>query len=250
MTELAATQPVSSVEARFAEMGMPSYTQAIEQINYLAENMPGQFAVLIGDADGLKDVNDGVSHLAGDQIIIETGEALAEQTAHTGFVSLGRRKTRPMDGNSVIDINGHSAPTANHRKGDEFIIVLPGMKAQTEVDEWVTTMQAKLADRGVKITLSGRPHNPGESVSEILTSADRLLKWDKGLRSVTEKTPQQLEAARQIGEIAAANGLSIRELPKVIGFLPFVDYDIDSVKTGSASSGSHRTEPKDPSVLS
>lgn len=237
MSEITGFPDVDSVETRLAELGLPTYTQAVGQMRYLIDHMPGAFAVLLGDSDGLKDVNDGAGgHLAGDQLIVETGKALASQTTASGFVTLGRQRSRRRN-----NVAGLHYPTANHRKGDEFIVVLPGLRTQTEVDTWIEATQMDLASQGIRLTLSGRVHTPGEGLSALLTSVDRLLKFDKGFRSVDGKTPEQLEAARKIGELAAANGLSLREIPKIIGFLPFIAYEFDSSRTDRASSDPAQT---------
>lgn len=252
MAELAGSGLVDSVETHFAAMGMPTYGQAIEQMRYLAEHMPGAFAVLIGDTDDLKEVNDGAGgHQAGDKLIIETGETLASQTAVSGLVALGRRKSRarrPQE--DVIPILTPLTATTNYRKGDEFIVVLPDVRYQREVDAWAEQVQTALARRGIGMTLSGRVHAPGETISSLLTSVDRLLKFDKGLRSIVGKTPEQLEAARQIGQLALAHGLSLRELPKIIGFLPFLAYEFDNPKKVLVSSDSSQTAPTEPADLS
>jgi PAS domain S-box-containing protein len=82
------------------------------------------FAVLFIDLDRFKVINDGLGHAVGDDLLKKIAARL--QTCSRITDSLSRRNTVISEGDAAG--NGPSAPTVARMGGDEFTLVLDGLK--------------------------------------------------------------------------------------------------------------------------
>jgi diguanylate cyclase (GGDEF)-like protein len=180
-------------ESRHPLTNLPNLLALKEGIRGAVEAMPGNFALLEMDIDGLKEVNDTYGHAEGDQFLQTVGEVIDDILREDDFF------------------------TPAHKSGDEFSVILLNITTQEQVDAVKERIRGNLADYGIETAIGGRVHKIGETAKELSDAADALMYKDK-LRRKKEKynTPEQIAAIRRIGQIAAENGLNIRDLPLLL----------------------------------
>lgn len=142
--------------------GLPNRTLLIDRLQHLIENYqrhPEQFfAVLFLDLDHFKVLNDGLGHLAGDQILIETAQRLADCL-------------REVD--TVVRLGG-----------DEFVILLGEIHTLVDAEDCAERIQHMLASPfiamdqdviiqcSIGIALSSPQY---QDASDILQDADQAM---------------------------------------------------------------------------
>jgi diguanylate cyclase (GGDEF)-like protein len=109
----------------------------------------GPLAIAFCDLDGLKLINDGAGHDAGDKAIRRAGEALAEAAA-------------PYDGAYVCRVGG-----------DEFCVVLEGYHADTAATVVVAASRAlEAGDDAIALSCGVAALRPGERAADLFRAAD------------------------------------------------------------------------------
>jgi diguanylate cyclase (GGDEF)-like protein len=144
-----------------------------EKLDFAAESGE-DFAVVFVDNDGLKRVNDTVGHNAGDEVIVETASTLVNILR----INEQEQEPRPTDliGRDVFR-NG----------GDEFVVMLGGVKDQETVDKIIARMRAALISKGINASMGGLPYNQGESTARLLHNADSLMYAEKHVKKEEKK---------------------------------------------------------------
>jgi diguanylate cyclase (GGDEF)-like protein len=115
------------------------------------------FAILLGDLDRFKSINDNFGHDAGDEALIQTAQRLASSI-------------RAQD-------------LAARWGGEEFLILLPdtdlegGCVVAEAVRASVAAQRVELADRSLALTLSlgVAVYGPGQTVNQCIKAADTAL---------------------------------------------------------------------------
>jgi diguanylate cyclase (GGDEF)-like protein/PAS domain S-box-containing protein len=137
-----------------------------------------KYAVLFVDVDGFKVFNDSMGHDGGDQLIIEIGRRLSACLRYDDTVTLPKGKRRI--GDQVLSRLG----------GDEFTILLDGLRDPSDAMRVAKRMQAamakpfQIAGRGIftsasiGIALSTTPH---ERPEDLLRDADIAMRRAKAL---------------------------------------------------------------------
>ena len=133
-----------------------------EEIKRLARKDPWPLAVMALDMNGLKRVNDEVSHAAGDALLRRAGEVLAK----------------------CVDAPGSVARVG----GDEFAVLLPGgdERAVQAVRDRLASLQevnnqfyAGSSGHELSFAIGAALCSPGESLEAALLRADRAMYSDK-----------------------------------------------------------------------
>lgn len=138
--------------------GLPNARAFREEMEQ-AVRLQRSFALLMIDADALKQVNDSLGHHAGDQLLIELAEAMKGAAGATGGLPF-------------------------RYAGDEFMVVLPGAERReaTLVAERIRSGLAQTFAEGpqglisctVSIGVAQYPTN-GATVEDVLRAADRAM---------------------------------------------------------------------------
>jgi diguanylate cyclase (GGDEF)-like protein len=105
-------------------------------------------SVIAVDLDGLKEINDGQGHEAGDRILARAADAL-RATARGGDV--------------VARLGG-----------DEFAILAFGCSA-VEVGELEARVRARLVREGVAASVGGAARRPGQGIARAFKDADAAM---------------------------------------------------------------------------
>ena len=148
--------------------GLPNRTLFRDQLDRVvvdAANGGREFAVLMLDLDGFKEINDTLGHPVGDQLLLEVARRLEALVQAPDFVArLG---------------------------GDEFAVILPGVSARTApdmVDRIREALDAAVELDGVAVRveasvgIAGYPRD-GDSADVILRGADAAMYVAKEARS-------------------------------------------------------------------
>lgn len=128
----------------------------------IAQN-PGGVALIFGDVNGLKEVNDSQGHAKGDELLRKTGEVLY------------RSLRSDRQGDSPDQLGRLAARLA----GDEFVAVLPGVSSEEEIDTVSSRITRNLAAEGIGMSVAGVPHRPGQTATELLAEADTAMYAEK-----------------------------------------------------------------------
>lgn len=150
--KLAATDPLTGVRMR--KLGLEEISHEIERANRTGATLLLAFL----DIDGLKRVNDKKGHLAGDDLLKRTGEALLSQL-------------RPYD---VVVRFG----------GDEFLCAMPNLP-KAEASERLTHIARGLeeANDGHSFTFGLAEAQPPDNLTDLIARADAdLLTARRGRR--------------------------------------------------------------------
>jgi diguanylate cyclase (GGDEF)-like protein len=140
----AATDELTGARTRY--LGLDEATRELVRARRTGQRLTLAFV----DVDGLKRVNDGKGHLAGDALLRAVGEAL-------------RDNLRPYD---VIVRYG----------GDEFLCVMPNISApdaRARFEQIAHTLAAAGADYSISMGLAQARH--GESLEGLIARADAEL---------------------------------------------------------------------------
>ncbi|MEZ5408348.1 MAG: EAL domain-containing protein [Acidimicrobiales bacterium] len=165
----------------------------------------GALSILFIDLDGFKDVNDGLGHARGDEVLATVADRL-RQLVRSG------------------DVVGRLG-------GDEFVVALPGgldtSRADTVAERVIAALGEPIGDEPpVRVTASVGIAESGEAVSteEILSRADLAMYAAKGNGGRAAQHYQLGQADRRRDQLALA-----RELPGAIERGEIVAYAQPSV---------------------
>lgn len=144
----------------------------------------GRFAAIAIDLDDLKEVNESEGHDNGDKYIKTARDVLQALIG------------QPDDQDDEVRQAGTIIEgRAVHLAGDEYWVVLYGVKTQAQVDAFIARMKAVLDDYGIGASMGGRVHRPGEEVEDMLANADDMLYEDKMQRVLDKHRLSILEEA-------------------------------------------------------
>jgi diguanylate cyclase (GGDEF)-like protein len=143
--------------------GLPNRKWLMGELEGLVVQEPGHFGLLFVDIDGLKRTNDEQGHAAGDQLILDAAKVLEGNVR-------GPQEKRPAD---------QIGRVAARLAGDEFVIILRGVKQADEIEIVKTRLQQKLGEQSIEASMGGRVHKPVEPGDVLLNAVDRLMYEDK-----------------------------------------------------------------------
>jgi len=152
--------------------GLHNFQWLKENLPVLLENYPGNVSVVAMDIDGLKRVNDDKGHAAGDDLIRDAGHILSKTL-----------RTHPQESNADSDrrqyaIQGEKSNNdfiAVRRSGDEFFLVLPGVKEDNVLATIISRVEEGLTESAISASIDGRVHVAGESAEDLLLDVDMKM---------------------------------------------------------------------------
>lgn len=179
--------------------GLPNRRAMNEMLDRLAANpdMHGQFGVIFVDLDGLKEINDTEDHHGGDKYLRYAASAL-------------------RDGSKLEE---GAAATVVHLSGDEFVVIVLGMKEHDDLQAMKEKLQFDLDEIGIPSSMGARLHEPGEIPSKMLRDADARMYMDKIERKLEGLTLEQREGYLEILRIAIEKDLNLRDAPAICAAL-------------------------------
>jgi diguanylate cyclase (GGDEF)-like protein len=157
---------------------LPSRDYSIDQLRGYVDHFPGQFAFVFIDLDGLKEINDELGHKAGDMMLANAAKAVRSATRH---------HRENLKENDRIAIGGRLG-------GDEFMLLLPGVTTPEGLEVVSGRLRRTLEGVDISASMGGCVHKPGQSHSELLEAADKLMYEDKQARK-QKRFEDRLKAA-------------------------------------------------------
>jgi len=176
--------------------GLPDRLALDYALMHAADTMPGQFALVAGDIDGLKRTNDTEGHERGNELLRAATTAL-------------NHELREDDQVAVV----------THPGGDEISFLLGNIENDEQVAAVIHRLQTKLDEQGIRISMGGRMHRPGEALQDLVNDADEQTYANKVERKLAAYTPEQRELMRKIGEAASAGAIDLRDIPLLLPHL-------------------------------
>lgn len=177
-----------------------------ERLDYLIDNYPGDFAVLMIDLDDVKRTNDIEGHDNGDELITQAAEAIGEVTRQD---DVDPGEDREPD---TLAIGREAA----RRGGDEFILPLPGVNTPEKMRIVEGRVAESLERRGVRASIGGAIHQRNMDKSLLLSLADRVMYKEKDNQKINRQSAGQLSAIKRIGAIIAEHELDPYDIPAVL----------------------------------
>jgi diguanylate cyclase (GGDEF)-like protein len=132
--------------------GLPNRTLLLDRLRQAvlsAERQQSDVGVLLLDLDGFKQVNDELGHAAGDQLLCQVAARLAASV--------------------------RACDTASRYGGDEFVILLPGVRGAEDVQAMALKVAAELKGSFV---LNGEFVDIGASIGTATFAADTKVDVD------------------------------------------------------------------------
>jgi len=172
---------------------LPNRLAVKESLERAINENSGQFALLELDIDGLKEINDTLGHLEGDEFLRTAGAVLGE----------------------ILRQSDLYLPA--HKSGDEFSVILHNVTSEAQVAVIKERIRHTLAEYGVETSIGGRLHIHGETAEELSHAADALMYEDKVKRKIEKyNTPEIRRSVREMARIALENDISPRDLPTLM----------------------------------
>tara|TARA_Y100001956_G_C4126958_1_gene190688 strand:- start:1501 stop:3108 length:1608 start_codon:yes stop_codon:yes gene_type:complete len=191
---------------------LPNRKHCIETINFLIEGkIPFQLMIL--DIVNFKQVNDGMGHFCGDQLLIQIGQRIASNIRTGDFVArIG---------------------------GDEFIVICPKLDevtAQSIAKAINLELKSAFSIDGFELTssavvgISSYPEQGGDA-EQIINAADVAMYWAKksGLESAKYDSSMKLGARKKL-EISRAIDNALEQKQFQVFYQPIVCGKLDIVR--------------------
>ncbi len=176
--------------------------QLFQTLEARITDTPGNFALVVIDLDGLKDINEGYNHQEGDRYLENARELLGELIRHP-------RKGRERDELIVIHING-----------DEFCVVLGGASSQEDVTGFIHRLQPELSEYGIEASMGGKVHSASdrklESAGDLYVAADKLMQ----INDLERKRATFHSLPLEVQEMIVAGVTHLSEVKKLTGLSP------------------------------
>lgn len=163
-----------------------------DKVMLLDPALSGRIAVGFVDIDDLKRVNDE-HHRAGDRYLRRFARTLRQAPLPVGVSSIPVRLG-----------------------GDEFVVILIGVEDEDQVAEVLAGIQQHMDAQGLRASVGGAHHRPGESGSELLHRADLVMDKNKDERKLAGLDAGKRARYLQLGAFATEHLLDLRAAPTII----------------------------------
>lgn len=175
------------------------------------ESLAGNFGLLFIDLNNMKEINDDEGgHSEGDAYLQNTAQVIQESLRGEDLVadhSL-RSQTTPDDSTG--------SRFAAHLGGDEFVVLVAGVRTPEALDTIATRLHHNLDELGIPSAIGGQVHERGMDAAKLLREADMTMYEHKTRQIVEKLTPEQRESAQAIAHIALDAGLRLRDVPRIL----------------------------------
>jgi GGDEF domain-containing protein len=164
-------------------------------LSYLLETMPGNFAVLRLDLDKFKDINDTQGHPAGNKLL--------KKVANTFTDTLRTDQTEAHPSRRKSPVAGVPDTIAARPHGDEFDVLLPGVKTREDAFAAGQRISNNLASLGITASFGSAVHEEGMDSEALETQSETELRVAK-FRKRIEAFSSQPVYKRWMSHIGAA----------------------------------------------
>lgn len=153
----------------------------------------GEFSVMFIDLDDVKLTNDTKGHKAGDEYL---------QLAATTIGAAIRQPQKDRD-SDLLSLGRGAARVG----GDEFIVILPGVKSPDDLGEIEVRLQKDLDAVGVSASIGSEVHKLGETADTLLSGADAAMyKRKQAKKLLAAQNIAQAEAEQRASNVGALRG--------------------------------------------
>jgi len=180
--------------------GIPNLAGLESHLTDLSYEQAGEFGVLMMDIDGLKTVNDEQGHDAGDALIKDVSHIIAGSLRHN-------RENK--DDNDIFGI-------VSRKGGDELIAVIHHVNDSDTLGLIGRRIANNVEAGGYAISIGGAIDQPRLSVDDVIDQADAVMYRTKLQRKIESYSPEQQATIQIIGQLAAENGINLRDIPTVL----------------------------------
>jgi GGDEF domain-containing protein len=165
--------------------GLPNAIWFQKELGEAVIEHPGEIAVLFLDLDNFKTINDTEGHKAGDEQLKRLAAHILldnvrtnESPPHNGEK---RRSTEQEDliGTGEFHLKQQGAARLH---GDEFAVLLIGVKDPVTLEQIISRIQTSLANAKISVSIGGKIHEKGQSPEDLLEAADDLMYKQKEYR--------------------------------------------------------------------
>ena len=177
-----------------------------ERLDYLIDNYPGNFGVLMIDLDDVKKTNNIEGHDSGDELITQAAEAIGEVTRQD---DVDPGEDREPD---TLAIGREAA----RRGGDEFILAVPGVNTPEKMEVVQRRVAESLERKGVRASMGGALHQRNMDKSLLLSLADHVMYKEKDRQKLGRQSAAQLSAIKRIGAIIAEHEIDPYDVAAVL----------------------------------
>lgn len=179
-----------------------------EHLETLTQNGGGDFAVLLADLDGFKEINDTHGHDAGDRCIIALAERLRVDDDVRAFRLGG-------DEFVVVYKPGEEHLSDDRRTGDDINGTINRLTASVES----TPVDLDGTPVRLKVSMGGLWHDGTMTPEDIIHAADAIssgIKRQRYVEQFKQWAPEDQERALQVLAFAGKMGISMRNLATML----------------------------------
>jgi GGDEF domain-containing protein len=165
--------------------GLPNAVWFQKELTNAIEDHPQEVAVLFIDLDNFKTINDTEGHAAGDEHLRQLAAHILLDNVRTSewhTQMAEKRHSAEMEdviGTGEFELKRQGAARLH---GDEFAVLLVGVKDPAVLDLIINRIQGSLSAAKIAASIGGKIHDKGESPEELLKAADDEMYRQKEAR--------------------------------------------------------------------
>ncbi|HSH17850.1 MAG TPA: GGDEF domain-containing protein, partial [Candidatus Saccharimonadales bacterium] len=142
---------------------LPNRLALTRRLEDLVTREPGRFALAFVDLDGLKRINDEQGHQAGNELIINAANVMAE-SIRTQDASKYPARKHDTEGRAAVRLSG-----------DEFVLIIDNVDDPGQLTQIIDRVQGNLHDADISASIGASLHTPGQTGLQLLEEVDHKM---------------------------------------------------------------------------